>query len=184
MPKRNEPLDALVAELRALGAEQPTRERRAILRAALLHKREGVQSVAAQVIGAWGGRESVEDLRVWLERLIERHDPYIGPRTVAIRELARCIAADDSDWALDLYFGQKGVVATHEYLPLASATDPATARPRIERELRSLNAVKRHAALKLTSRMKLPDSASLARPLINDPDDWTRRLARDLANQA
>jgi methionyl aminopeptidase len=132
-PSGGEPLDVLVAELRAIGTKRPTTERRAILRAALLHKREGVQSVAAQVLGGWGGRESVEDLRLWLGQL-ERHDPYIGPRTIAIRELERCIDVDDSDWVLDLYSGQEGVVATHEYFPLASATDPVRARPRIERE--------------------------------------------------
>lgn len=181
--ERGEQLDVLVSRLRAIGAERPTTERRAILRAALFHKREGVQSVAAQVLGAWGGRESVEDLRLWLGRINERHDPYIGPRNVAIRELAGCIDVDDSDWALDLYFGQEGDVATSEYLRLASAADPAKARRRIERELLNPEAVKRHAALKLMSRMALPDSATLARSLIDDPDDWTRGLARDLAGQ-
>lgn len=181
--ERDEPLDAFVAELRAIGKRKPTRERRAVLRDALFHKREGVQSVAAQVLGAWGGRESVDDLRSWLARLNERHDPYSGPRIVAIRELARCIDPSDSDWALDLYFSQEGVSATHEYLPLACAADPKRARPRIERELRSRDPVNRHAALKLIRWMELPDRAILARPLVDDPDDWTRGLARGLASE-
>jgi hypothetical protein len=171
----------LVAELRALGAKKPTPERRAIVRDALFDKREGVQSVAAQVLGSWGGQETVADLRLWLARLDERHDPFIGPRGVAISQLARCIRAEDADWALDLYFGQNGMTATHEYLPLASAVDRECARPRIERELHNPDPVKRHAALKLIRWMQLPDTASLASPLVNDDDSTTRRLARDLA---
>jgi HEAT repeat protein len=181
--QRDEPLDSLVAELRALGATKPTPERRAIVRDALFHKREGVQSVAAQVLGSWGGQESVAELRLWLARLDERHEPFIGPRGVAISQLARCIGPEDSEWSLDLYFGQNGITATHEYLPLARAVDPEHARPRIERELQDANPVKRHAALKLIRWMQLPDSASLASPLVNDADSTTRRLARDLAGQ-
>ena len=123
-------------------------------------------------------------MRLWLTRLDERHEAFIGPRTVAIRELARCIGAEDADWALDLYFGQKGATATHEYLPLARAVDPELARSRIRRELQNPDPVKRHAALKLTGSMQLPDRATLARALVNDSDSTTRRLARALAEQS
>jgi hypothetical protein len=175
-------MERLIAELRALGARKPTPPRRERVRDALFDKREGVQSVAAQVLGSWGGRESVAELRLWLARLDDLHKPFIGPREVAVRELGRCIELEDVDWVLDLYFGQNDVVATHEYLPLASATDPGRARPRIERELQNPDPVKRHAALKLIRWMQPPDAADLAKGLVDDPDAVTRGLARDLSH--
>ncbi len=181
---RDEPLDAAVSRLREIGRQRPTPERRAEVRNALSDRREGVQAVAAQVLGAWGGRETVENLRAWLQQLDQRHPSYSGPRNVAIRELARCINAADADWALDLYFGQDTLVATHEYLPLGSATEPEKARRRIKLELRNQDPIKRHAALKLIRWMQLPDGADLAQPLLDDPDHTTRRLARDLVESA
>lgn len=180
METQGESLDRVVAGLREIGVLKPSPERRKTICDALLHKREGVQSVAAQVLGAWGGSESVCALRDWLSRLDERHEPFIGPRGVAIRELARCIGEQDANWALDLYFGQGGVLETHEYLILAASVDPSRSRSRIEAEVQSPDPVRRHAALKLANYQGLSDAADLARPLADDPDKDTRTLARHL----
>ena len=147
---RSEPLDELIASLRALGAKKATPERRAVMRDALSNKWEGAQSVAAQALGSWGGPESVADLRWWLSRL-DHHGSFTGPRVIAMEQLACCIGPEDADWVLDLYFGQESVTATHEYLGLATRVDPAVARTRIMKESRNPNPVRRHAALKLIS---------------------------------
>jgi HEAT repeat protein len=174
---RNEPLNELVTSLRALGTQKATPQRRAVVREALGHKSEGAQSVAAQVLGLWGGRESVADLREWLGQL-DRHEPFIGPRGVALEALARCVGPEDVDWMLELYFGQDSVLATHEYLRLACAVDPTLARPRIVAELSHDSAIRRHAAVKLISWLRYTDTADLVRPLLADEDEFTRAAAR------
>jgi hypothetical protein len=58
------------------------------------HKWEGVQTVAARVLGEWGGPKSVAGLRAWLSRLHER--PYAwAARGVAAKALAMCVSETD-----------------------------------------------------------------------------------------
>jgi hypothetical protein len=133
------------ARLRALAALKPTTERRAEVEAMLDNKWEGVQTVAAQVLGSWGGRESVAALRTWLARLYER--PYSwAARGVAARALALCVTEADVGWALDLYFDQPTLVRRHEIFPILAALPREETVTRLENEARDPDPERREAA--------------------------------------
>jgi len=165
--------------LRLLAREPPTPEQRARVGDALRSKFEGVQSVAAQVLAAWGDRTSVETLRSWLLTVLKR--PYgWAIRGVAIRALAKCIDSTDTGWVLDLYFSRPDRLLKHEFLPLAAAVDPTPARPRLTAEVRSSDPLNRHAAIKVICRMPYRDRETLIRPILADTDKYNRKAARSI----
>ena len=176
-------LQAYAAHLRALGEQPPTAERRAEVIAALAHKREGIQSVAAQVLGTWGGRESVETLRNWFPELRSRANGW-AVRGVVIRQLAQLVEAQDVGWVLDLYFRLEGALEKHEFLPLVLVLDPAAARARLVAGLRDSEATNRQAAVKAIGNMAFPDRRQLLSPLMDDPDRAVQQSARLLAQKA
>ena len=138
--------------LRALAALKPTAERRAEVGAMLDNKREGVQTVAAQVLGSWGGRESVAALRAWLARLDER--PYSwSARGVAAKALASCVTGADAGWALDLYFAQPTLVRRYELFPILDALPPEDTVTRLENEARDPDPERRDAAARALTRI-------------------------------
>lgn len=71
--------------------------------AAVASKWEGVQAVALDTLGRWGGSESLNALRRFLEEAFGREAGW-AIRGVAIRNLIPIVAAADTDWVLDLYF--------------------------------------------------------------------------------
>ena len=178
-----EDLAELTAHLRSLGEEPPSPERRVEVMAALTHKREGIQSTAAQVLGRWGGRESVEALCGWL-RECERRKYGWSVRGVAVRELAKLVGAQDVEWVLELYFGAPSQLAKHELLPLVLALPADAARSRLIAGLRDPDWANRQAAVKAIGNMAYPDRRTLLRPLIDDPDREVQKSARYLAQEA
>jgi hypothetical protein len=116
----------------------------------LEHKWEGVQTVAARVLGEWGGAESVAALREWLSRLQGR--PYAwAARGVAAKTLAMCVTENDIRWVLDLYFALPTPDLQYELLPTVTAL-PA------DRTVRSLRAAvnqpdRREAAIRALTRI-------------------------------
>src|SRR5690348_2838346 len=145
-------LKAQAVHLRSLGELQPTPERRAEVELALRHKREGIQSVAARVLGQWGGRESVSALRHWLISSLARESGW-SIRGVAIRELARLVEPGDAQWVLDLYFGVQDRLVKHELFFLAKALDPESARAELVARLRDPDWSNRQAAVKAIGNM-------------------------------
>lgn len=173
-------LQTTVNELRSLGSRRPTPERRAAVARALSSKFEGVQSVAAQVLGEWGDRESIDALHAWLLSCLERPFGW-AVRGVAVRALARTIGTEDIGWALDLYFGVAGVLQKHELLPLVLALPPETARDRLVAELRNAGWENRQAAAKAIGNMGYSDRMELLSALADDPQPQVRRSAKLLS---
>ena len=178
-----EDLHELAVHLRTLGEEAPTPERRAEVTAALAHKREGIQSVAAQVLGRWGGGESVEALRTWL-RECERRKYGWSVRGVAVRELTKWVGAQDAGWVLQLYFGAPDQLSKHELLPLVLALPAEAARERLVAGLHDPAWANRQAAVKVIGNMPYADRRALLRPLVDDPDHEVQKSARFLSQEA
>ena len=176
-------LQRQVANLRALGEQPPTPERRAEMLSALQSKFEGIQSVALDVLGRWGGPESSEVLRAFLQEAFVREAGW-AIRGVAVRNLIPLVSAADAAWVLDLYFGLPDVLTKHELVRLVIALPPAAARTRLVGELRSPDRLNRQAAVKAIGNMSYPDRRELLRPLREDPDRFVRKSARLLSQEA
>lgn len=159
----------VVRRLRVLGAGVATPEAMAEVTKALLHKREGVQSVAAQVLGTWGGRESVTLLRSWLLDCMTRPNGW-AVQGVAVRQLAHNVGPEDVDWVMDLCFSVVGPLKKHLLLPLVMALPPEAARVRLTAGLSSPEWADRQAAVKAIGNMKYDDRLDLLKPLTVDPD--------------
>jgi|SRR5205823_3946855 len=178
-----EDLSELAARLWTLAEQSPTSASRAEVMAALHHKREGIQSIAAQVLGAWGGRESVEPLRVWLLVCQQRESGW-AVRGVAVRQLAQLVESQDANWVLDLYFSVPDWIAKHELLPLVRALAPDVARARLVAGLRDASWMNRHAAVKAIGNTAFPDRRRLLLPLLDDPNRNVQKSARFLSQEA
>ena len=176
-------LSALAAHLWALAEQPSTTEAKAEVLNALQHKREGIQAIAAQVLGAWGGRESVAALRGWLTECQRRESGWAA-RGVAVSQLARLVESQDANWILDLYLTVPGWIAKHELFPLVRALAPEVARSRLVAALRDPDWVNRHAAVKAIGNMALGDRRRLLLPLIDDPDRNVQKSARFLSQEA
>ena len=126
------------------------------------HKWEGVQTVAARVLGEWGGAESVAALRGWLSRLQER--PYgWAARGVAAQALAMSVTEEDVAWVVDLYFELATPVLQHELLPVLAAlpTEQTLAYLRMEScRDRSRRDAATRALNRIASSTESPRSAS------------------------
>jgi len=171
-------LRSAVRHLRDLARRPPTPETRAEVALQLHNKWEGVQSVAAQVLAEWGGREAVDELRRWLEELPQQ--PYSTPlRGIAFRALARCVDETDAPWVLDAYFGAEGIKAKHEMRPLVWGLPVDAARTRLEAECRSADRENRRAALKAITWMPFPDKVAMLRRLAEDSNPGIRRAANE-----
>jgi HEAT repeat protein len=151
--------------------------------AALSSKWEGVQAVAAQVLGSWGDRECVERLREFLEGCFDRRYGW-AIRGVVVRSLRRVVTAEDVGWVLDLYFSLPGWLPKHELLWLVTALPPRAARDRLVAALRDSRWDNRHAAVKAIGNMDYPDRRELLLQLRGDPEEEVRRSVRLLAGRA
>jgi len=176
-------LSELAAHLWAFADQPPTPAARAEVLAALRHKREGIQSIGAQVLGSWGGRESIEPLRRWLLECQEREAGW-AVRGVAVDQLARLVEGQDAEWILDLYFSVPGWIAKHELFPLVRALKPDVARPRLVAALRDPDWTNRHAAVKAIGNMAFHDRRRLLLPLVDDPNHNVQKSARFLSREA
>ena len=176
-------LKARAVHLRSLGELPVTPERRAEVVDALRYKREGIQSIAAEVLGRWGGRESLESIRQWLVACFARERGW-SVRGVAVRELAQLVETRDAAWVLELYFGQADRLVQHELLGLVLALSPDAARQELVSRLRDPAWINRQAAVKAIGNMAFPDRRQLLTPLIDDPHKEVQKSARYLAQKA
>lgn len=74
----------------------------------LSSKFEGIQSLAAQVLAAWGDPESVEQLKTWFDNIEDREHGW-SIRGVAAKAMAKCVTTSDTGWVLDRFFAASGV---------------------------------------------------------------------------
>jgi len=165
--------------LRAMQVRSENASRRAEVFEALRNKHEGIQSLALQVLGIWGGPASTKSLREFLMAAYERKAGW-SIRGVAVNALSPWIAATDATWLLDLYFKLQGVVAKHELLPLVVRLPPDAARAALVKHLRDRDPENRQAAVKAIGNMPFSDRNALLRPLRDDPDDAVRGSVRIL----
>jgi HEAT repeat protein len=170
-------LKLIADHLRSLGECPPTPELRKEVEGYLFNKWEGLQSVAAQVLGAWGGPESARALQGLLLRTYEREAAW-SIRGVAVWALAESVDERDVEWVLDLFFSIKGVVPKHELVPLVAALPVPAARQRVEGEARSADRDNRQAAMAAITRMPFPDKVELLERMAGDPDSDIRRVVK------
>ena len=173
-------LEQQTSYVRSLGQQIATAERRAEVMAALGSKWEGVQSVALDALGHWGGSDSLTALRCFLEEAFGR-DAGWAIRGVAIRNLIPMVTAEDAEWVLDMYFKRPTALEKHELLQLVLALPPESARARLVAELASPDPVNRQAAVKAIGNMRYPDRVLLIRPLRDDLDHRVRSSAKVLS---
>jgi len=161
--------------LRELSTLPPTPEARTEVMQALHSKFEGIQAVAAEVLGAWGDAASKSALRDWFLDTSAR--PYgWAIRSVGVRELARLATAEDTDWVLDLYFGASDGLMQHELLRLAAALPAVPAKERVVAKARDSNARVRHSAMKILVWSSWGEPKELLRPFARDADPAIRSL--------
>ena len=175
-------LERETAHVRALSQLRVTEERRAEVIAALGNKWEGVQAVALDALGRWGGPESLAALRIFLQEAFSREAGW-SIRGVAIRNLIPLVTASDANWVLDLYFARPTAVEKHELVHLVLALPPDVARARLLLELGSTNPLNRQAGVKAIGNMPYPDRRSLIVPLREDPDKFVRSSAKLLSQE-
>ena len=173
-------LEEQTAYVRSLGQQVATTERRAEVMAALANKWEGVQSVALDALGRWGGSDSLTALRRFLEEAFGR-DAGWSIRRVAIRNLIPMVTAEDTDWVLGMYFKRPTALEKHELLELVLALPPESARARLVAELASPDPINRQAAVKAIGNMPYADRVLLIRPLGDDSDQRVRSSAKVLS---
>lgn len=166
-------------KLRAMMVRSENSTRRAEVLEALHNNHEGIQSLALQVLGAWGSTDSIGTLRTFLTQAWEREAGW-SIRGVAVKSLAPHIRPADAEWVLELYFSRPALVEKHELLPLVVRLPVEVARETLVRRLRDSEAVNRHAALKAIGNMAFPDRHKLLRPFLDDPDKLVRGAARTL----
>jgi HEAT repeat protein len=147
--------------------------------AALSSKWEGVQSVALQVLGGWGGKNAIDIIRGFLDDAFAREHGW-AIRNVAVKELAKLVGSDDVDWVLNLYFWRPGVLEKHELLPVVLSLPPAKAKAGLVRELASSDPTIRQAAVKAIGNMPFKDRKALLTPLHKDENTEVRASARAL----
>jgi hypothetical protein len=117
---------------------------------ALHSKWEGVRASAAKVLGVWGGRRSVDALRVALESSMEKCAGW-ALRGVLVRALCDCAdPVEDASWMLDCYFGASphGLkrASQPEFWPFVRLVPKHVLQKRIEIETRSASRIRKHAA--------------------------------------
>ena len=144
---------------------------------ALQSKFEGIQAVAAEVLGAWGDARSKAALRDWFLKTIPRPNGW-AIRSVGVRELARLATADDTGWILDTYFGTEDGLLQHELLRLAAALPASAARETVETKARDADPRVRHSALKVLVWTSWGEPKELLRPFASDPDPLIRKMLR------
>ncbi len=130
--------------MRELKGQPPSKDNYAEVEAALESKWEGVRSLAAQVLGHWGGRHAVGALK----RALLAAPPGSSLRKVAMMELGRCVGPEDAGWILDLYFDGPLTGTDQHYVrrELLSKQPGPRLRDRVRREARSEHAGHRLAA--------------------------------------
>lgn len=176
-------LREVTSRLRQLEAKRPLPEYRAEVAAALSSKWEGVQAVAAEVLGRWGDRESVESLRRFLLGSFDREAGW-AIRGVVIRALRPNVTAEDVGWILDLYFSLEGWLFKHELLLLVTALPAAEARERLVAALSDSRWDNRHASVKAIGNMEYQDRQQILLKLREDPNSEVRQSVRLLAARA
>jgi HEAT repeat protein len=173
-------LNQQTAHLRGMATLKATPERRKEIIAALDSKWDGVQAVAVQVLGAWGGEHSKDAIKRFLVDAFQREAGW-GIRGVAIKAVGPLLDRADVDWVLDLYFGLPSIVTKHEVFRLVLKLPAEAARKRLVAALRDVDWMNRQAAVKAIGNMAYPDRPQLLRPLRDDPHESVRESARLLS---
>jgi hypothetical protein len=168
-------LRAESARLRQLARQAPTPESRAAVLHALQSKFEGIQAVAAEVLGAWGDQSSKEALRGWLHDTAARRYGW-AVHSVAIRELSRLLTAEDTAWVLELYFSASDGLSQHQLANLAAALPAVPAKAQLMAKARDPSALVRHAATKVLVRSSWGKPTDLLRPFRGDPDPMVHKV--------
>lgn len=163
--------------LRSIGKSRPNILTHNEVEEALYSKWQGVQSVAAQVLGEWGDKKSKGTL---VDYLLKYENQSYGFRinSVVIKSLIPCVTEKDSEWILDTYFSKKKTIDQHDYFHLALALPQGSIRSRLVKELKSDEMVNRFGAVKLLGNCTFDDRSQLLNRMSADESDQVRSCAR------
>jgi hypothetical protein len=165
------------ARLRELGRSKPNAESRRVATEGLKSKFESIQVEAGKLLGRWGGAEAVRALREWLLQTCARPKAH-AVQSQAAKALAQCVAPQDADWILDLYFSRAKSSQAQFLLPLISALPWTTWRARVKAEASSALVVRRRAAALAATRNAFPGRREILQQLRRDTDPDVRSLAK------
>jgi hypothetical protein len=143
---------------------------------AMRSRYEGIRAVAAEVLGCWGGDDSVTELKALLLAT------YSKTRSQALRgavtkALSVCVRQQDAPWVLDLLFSVKGPTRKRELVwPLVASLPVEAARGRLIDELSSTDRWNRQAAVMAIAAIKgdFPDRRQLLERALIDPSTFVR----------
>ena len=168
--------------MRELKGQLPSKDNYAEAEAALESKWEGIRSLAAQVLGLWGGRHAVDVLK----RALLAAPPGSSLRRVAMTELGRCVGPEDTGWILDLYFDGPLTGLDQHYVrrELLSKQAGPRLRDRVRREASSEHAGHRLAAAYalVFAATPVPGAKEVLHGLSDDPVRDVSRVAQLLSH--
>ena len=138
-------------QIRDLIGSRENKAARVAVATALESKFEGLQSLAAQVLGSWRSEQSKHRLRLWLEeKLRQGSSALVGVATQALRSR---VVPEDASWLLDLYFSTPDLLDRHHLLNAIDVLPPACLNKRLRLELASPDPKLREAAVVLRNRL-------------------------------
>lgn len=163
--------------LRALGERRPTPARVAAVEAQLDSKFQSVQSVAAQVLAAWGSHESLPRLRATFDRLNASH--LYAQRAIIAKAMGAVLRASDTEGIIDWFLSLPTYNARFELLPTVACVDPKRAKPLLEKAWSVGDRQMKHSILVAASEMGQP--WMFIPSGLRDPDGFIRELATEFA---
>lgn len=181
----NETLNRESDRVRTLAEGKPSSEARDELERALKSKHHGVRVIAAQALGRWGGRHSVEALKAAFMRELGS-GAHSALRKEYLSALARCYEEEDVPWIMDMHFSEALSWPDAHYIrrELIGTMPQAWVRERVLAEIQSPHPQKRvEAAHALVfTRDPFPGAKAALEGLLNDPVKAVRDKARILCN--
>jgi HEAT repeat protein len=181
----NEALTRESSRIRTIAEGEPSSSARDELEAALRSKHHGVRVIAAQALGTWGGRRSVEALKAAFERDLglRRH---FSLRKQYLSALAQCYHEQDIPWILDVHFAPEVKHPDSHFIrrELIATMSHRQIRDRVLEEAKSPDPDRRLKAAHVLvfTNDPFPGAEEVLNRMLQDPVKAIRKKARMLRN--
>jgi hypothetical protein len=119
IPEAMDTSQSIGEAIKRIGGGKPTAAKRELVAQGLASKWEGTQSIAIQALAAWGDRQSVDQIRMFLEGAFARKSGW-AVRGVAVRALAGVVGPQDADWISELCRSRSSGLERHELRQLVA----------------------------------------------------------------
>lgn len=181
----NETLNRESSRIRAIAEGKPSSSARDELEAALRSKHHGVRIIAAQALGRWGGRRSVEALKAAFERDLGPR-PHFSLRKQYLSALAQCYDEQDISWILDMHFApevkhpdshyiRRELIGTMSHRHIRDRVLQEAKRPDPGRRMKAAHAL-------VSTNDPFPGAEDVLNQMLQDPVEAIRKKARILRN--